>query len=163
MRYLLIDRILHLKKNASIRALKNVALGEDVYADHFFGFPVMPGAMQIEAFAQAGTALMEVWTGHTKKALLLLVENVKFRGLLRPGDQLLIDMQVLSADSTSAKLDGTIHVGDKLVSTGRIVLGLGDPERYYPRLTRHMIESVYEIWLEDAELEGFDAVEEGTS
>ncbi len=128
-----------------------------MYADHFFGFPVMPGALQIEAFAQAGTALLEVSSGHTRKALLLMVESAKFRGIVRPGDQLTVHLDVLSSDTVSAKLDGSIHVGDTLVATARIVLALGDPETYYPRLTRHMIESVYEIWLHDAVLEGFDA------
>ena len=156
----MIDRILRLRKDISITALKNVALGEDVYADHFFGYPVMPGAMQIEAFAQAGTALLEVSSGHKKKALLLMVENAKFRGIVRPGDQLTITMTVLSSDSVSAKLDGTIHSDGKLVATSRIVLALSDPEIYYPRLTRHLVESIYDIWLRDAVLEGFDSGEE---
>jgi len=117
----------------------------------------MPGALQIEAFAQAGTALLEVSSGHTKKALLLMVENAKFRGLVKPGDQLTIAMTVLSSDAQSAKLDGTIHSNGKLVATSRIVLALSDPEIYYPKLTRHLIESIYEIWLKDAVLEGFES------
>ena len=156
MRYLLLDRIVRLRKDTSITAIKNVTLGEDVYADHFFGFPVMPGALQIEAFAQAGTALMEVSTAHRRKAFLLMVEQAKFRGMVRPGDQLTIEMTVLSADSSAVRLDGSIHAGGTLVTTGRIVLGLGDPDVYYPRLTRHMIVSIYGIWLDGAVLEGFD-------
>ena len=160
MRYLLLDRILHVKKDSSITALKNVALAEDVFGDHFFGYPVMPGAMLIDAFAQAGTALVEISSGHRSKALLLMVEQAKFRGLVRPGDQLRIQMDMLSSDSASARLDGSIHAGEKLVASARIVLGIGDPETFYPRLTRHLIESIYEVWLQDATLEGFDAVEE---
>ncbi len=156
IRYLLLDRILNLRKDRSITALKNVALGEDVYADHFFGYPVMPGALQIEAFAQAGTALLEVSSGHTKKALLLMVENAKFRGVVRPGDQLTISMDVLSSDSRSAKMEGTIRTAEQLVATARIVFALEDPERYYPRPSRHMIEAIYGIWLDGAVLEGFD-------
>lgn len=138
-----------------------MALGEDVYADHFFGFPVMPGALQVEAFAQAGTALVEVSTAHHRKAFLLMVEQTKFRGMVRPGDQLTIEMTVLSADNTAVRLEGTIHAGERLVTTGRIVLGLGDPDQYYPRLTRHMIESIYNIWLDGAVLEGFDGEDGG--
>ncbi len=52
MRYLLIDRVLRLERNKSVLAIKNVTLSEDVYADHFPGFPVMPGALMIEAAAQ---------------------------------------------------------------------------------------------------------------
>jgi FabA-like domain len=60
MRYLFLDRILHLERNKQIAAIKNVTLSEDVYADHFFGSPITPGALLIECLAQAGTTLLEV-------------------------------------------------------------------------------------------------------
>jgi 3-hydroxyacyl-[acyl-carrier-protein] dehydratase len=67
MRYLLLDRIVRLERNKEIQAIKNVTLSEDVYTEHFFGFPVMPGALQIECLAQAGTALLEVSESYQKQ------------------------------------------------------------------------------------------------
>ena len=58
MRYLLIDHIERLECNKEIVAIKNVALSEDVYSDHFFGAPVMPGAFLIESLAQYSALLV---------------------------------------------------------------------------------------------------------
>lgn len=90
MRYLLIDKIKIMECNKKITAVKNVALSEDVFFDHFAGYPVMPGALQIEAVAQAATALPEVSSDFKSKALLNIVDKAKFRRLVKPGDQLLI-------------------------------------------------------------------------
>ena len=84
MRYLLIDKIKQLELNKQITAIKNVALSEDVFTDHFIGYPVMPGALQIEAVAQAATALLEVSANFKVKAILTIVEKVKFRELVKP-------------------------------------------------------------------------------
>ncbi len=85
MRYLLIDRIQQVEFEKQLLAIKNVALSEDVYSEHFFGFPVMPGALLIECLAQAGTALLEISSDFKKKALLVMVEHAKFRRFVHPG------------------------------------------------------------------------------
>jgi 3-hydroxyacyl-[acyl-carrier-protein] dehydratase len=157
MRYLFIDRILRLRKDHSISTLKNAALSEDVYNDHFFGFPVMPGALQIEAMAQAGTALLEVSSGFTKKALLIMVEQAKFRAIVRPGDQLTIAMTVLASEAEMAQMDGTISVGERVVTNARLTFTVKDDAVYYPRTLRHLVQSIYDVWLQDAVLENFDA------
>ena len=79
MRYLFIDRIKTIECNKSITAIKNVALSEDVFIDHFIGYPVMPGALQIETVAQAATALLEVSANFkikSKRARLINVTEV---------------------------------------------------------------------------------------
>jgi enoyl-[acyl-carrier protein] reductase III len=83
MRYLLIDRIVRLEFNQQMLAIKNVALSEDVYSEHFVGFPVMPGALLIEALAQAGTALLEVSANLKKKETLTALVTGGSRGIGR--------------------------------------------------------------------------------
>ncbi|MEE8113620.1 MAG: 3-hydroxyacyl-ACP dehydratase FabZ family protein [Nitrososphaerales archaeon] len=156
MRYLLIDRIQRLEFNKRILAIKNVALSEDIYSDHFFGFPVMPGALLIESVAQAGTALLEVSANYKKKALLIIVEQAKFRSLVHPGDQLSIVANMLSFDNHSAQMDGTVHVAERLVMNARVTFALKDAEKFYPPKTRHLMETIYDIWLRDTQLIGFD-------
>ncbi|MEZ4821440.1 MAG: hypothetical protein R2942_03125 [Ignavibacteria bacterium] len=90
MRYLFIDKIKSIECNKSITAIKNVSLSEDVFTDHFMGYPVMPGALQIETVAQVATALLEVSSDFSFKAILSIVEKIKFRKLIRPGDQLIV-------------------------------------------------------------------------
>ena len=80
MRYLFIDKIKSIECNKSITAIKNVSLSEDVFTDHFMGYPVMPGALQIETVAQVATALLEVSSDFSFKAILSIVEKIKSKG-----------------------------------------------------------------------------------
>ncbi len=154
MRYLLIDRIERLEISRQITAIKNAALSEDIYTEHFLGFPVMPGALQIEALAQGGTALLEVSTDFKKKALLIMVDQAKFRDIVRPGDQLIITMHVVSSDADFAKLSGKIHVKDKLVMSAKLTFAMKQAETFYPRKLIHVVEAAYDVWLRDAEIIG---------
>ena len=149
MRYLLIDRIEYLEVNKFIRAIKNVALSEDVFHDHFFGYPVMPGALLIESLAQAGTALLEYSTKFKKKALLVMVDQAKFRKMVRPGDQLSVSGTIVSINQRSAQMDGEIRITDNLVMNARLTFALDDADRFYPIKTRRLMETIYDVWLED--------------
>ena len=154
MRYLLIDRIERLEYNREIVAIKNVTLSEDIYADHFFGFPVMPGAMLIESLAQAGTALLEVSTDFEKKALLIMVERAKFRCLVRPGDQLFVTATISSLEEDHARMDGKIHTSDRLVMDAQVTFGLKDSSEFYTPKVKFLIEAHYDVWLKGATLVG---------
>lgn len=161
MRYLLVDRIVRLEANKSIRAIKNVTLSEDVYNEHFLGFPVMPGALQIEVLAQAATALLEVSTGFKKKAFPIMVSHAKFRTLVHPGDQLAISADVLSNDGDVVQVEGSIQVATKLVMDAKLVLALRDADTFYPPKTRHLVDALYDVLLRDAELIGVPTKEAG--
>ncbi len=154
MRYLFIDRILRLEANKQIIAIKNVALSDDVFLEHFVGYPVMPGALLIESLAQAGTALLEVSTNFKKKALPIMIDQAKFRALVRPGDQLKITATIVSLDQASAQMDGTIHVAERLVANAKLTFALKEADEFYPPKTRFWVEAVYDFWLKDAELIG---------
>lgn len=150
MRYFLIDKIDTITPGKSITATKTVSLSEDIFADHFIGAPVLPGALMIEAMAQAGTALLEISSSHTKKALLVLVQNTKFRKVVRPGVILTLHMRVVSSDASSALCDGTIMLGDEVCAEGSLAFSLQDAAAYYPQKTRHLVEALYDTWLRDA-------------
>lgn len=155
MRYLLIDRIRQLENNKRILSIKNVALSEDVFSYHFFGAPVMPGALLIESLAQAGTALLEVSSNFEKKAILIMVKHAKFRSLVRPGDQLSVEANMTSFDGELAQMEGVIHVSDRLVMDASVVFTLKDAAEFYAPTTKHLVEAGYDFWLKDAELIGF--------
>jgi 3-hydroxyacyl-[acyl-carrier-protein] dehydratase len=152
MRYLLIDRILRVEINHRLLAIKNVALSEDVYIEHFFGFPVMPGALLIESLAQAGTALLEVSNDFKKKALLVMVDQAKFRALVRPGDQLHVAVSMLSFDKNSAQMEGNIHVAERLVMNAHLTFALKEAEEFYTPAAKALVDSLYRAWLRDAEM-----------
>lgn len=164
MRYVLIDRIERLEIGKHIVAIKNVTLSEDVFTEHFVGYPVMPGALLIESLAQAGTALLEVSDGMagkehatvpaniTKKALLIMVLRAKFKALVRPGDQLRIGVTLLSRDNDTAETDGTIRSGERLVAEAKLVFAVQDVAKFYPEHIKQLVETGYDVLLRDAEI-----------
>jgi 3-hydroxyacyl-[acyl-carrier-protein] dehydratase len=156
LRYFLIDRVTYLERDRLLKAIKNVSLSEDVFSDHFFGNPVFPGALQIESLAQAGTILLEVSAGFRSKAILAMVENAKFRRLVRPGDCLTIEARVISRDTNIVQIDGKISIDEKLAANGRLTFGLQPIDEFYRPEVRNMTRLMYESFLRDAELVGVE-------
>jgi 3-hydroxyacyl-[acyl-carrier-protein] dehydratase len=152
MRYLLIDRITRIVYNKELTAIKCVTVAEDYFFEHFAGYPVMPGALQIESAAQAATALLEVSNDFTKKAFLLMVEKIKFRRIVHPGEMLMVNVKIKSLKSDSALIEAEITSGGKRVMGGEMIFGLGDIDKFYPIKTRHLIDAFYDYWLKDAEI-----------
>ena len=59
MRFFLIDKITDWRVGTNAKAIKNVALSEDFFDDHFPRRPVMPGVLIIEGIAQLSGLLLE--------------------------------------------------------------------------------------------------------
>lgn len=154
MRFLFIDRIVSLTAHRDVVALKNVALSDEVFRDHFPGCPVMPASLLIESLHQAATVLLEVSSTFSRKALPVMLDRTKFRALVQPGDQLRIQVTLLSLETDSARLDGTIHVGDRLVASAGLTFSLQDADTFYPPHARAWVQSTYAYWLREATLSG---------
>jgi 3-hydroxyacyl-[acyl-carrier-protein] dehydratase len=95
--FLLIDRVLELELGKRVRVLKNVTFNEPFFTGHFPGKPVMPGVLMIEALAQAAAIL--AYTSQPKSAdgkqqivYLAGVDNARFKRIVIPGDQLILDV-----------------------------------------------------------------------
>jgi 3-hydroxyacyl-[acyl-carrier-protein] dehydratase len=103
--FLLIDRILELEEGRKVVAVKNVSVNEDFFAGHFPGNPVMPGALIIEAMAQASIALFHSAQGQTvenEKVYLLGTVKARFLNPVFPGDQLRITVEPVKIISSGA-------------------------------------------------------------
>jgi 3-hydroxyacyl-[acyl-carrier-protein] dehydratase len=155
MRFILIDKILKIERDKQITALKNITLSEEVFRDHFAGYPVMPGTLLIESVAQAATALLEVSADYRMKAILTIVEKAKFRELIKPGNTLVIKAEIVSMQNESALLEGYIFLNEKLVMDCKLVFVLKPADIFYPPKVKVFIESIYDYWLEETEFIGF--------
>ncbi len=123
MRFTLIDRIVQLQPSSNIAAVKNLSLAEEYLADHFPGFPVMPGVLMLEAMTQAGAWLVRSTDDFAQSTVLLKeARNVKYASFVSPGETLLITADILDhgEHETKIKAQGTVN-GDVVVSA-RLVL-----------------------------------------
>lgn len=124
--FLLIDRVVEIKKLERIVAIKNVTINEPFFEGHFPNFPIMPGVLIVEAMAQAGGVLLlpEVPDRDHKLMVFTGIERAKFRKPVTPGDQLRIEVTVTNWRTIAVKLDGKAYVGDKLVCEATISCAL---------------------------------------
>jgi 3-hydroxyacyl-[acyl-carrier-protein] dehydratase len=133
--FLLIDRVLELKRKESIVAIKNVTINEPFFNGHFPGLPIMPGVLIVEAIAQAGGALLltEVEDRTDKVMVFTGIERAKFRRPVSPGDQLRIEVEVKGWRAVprmiAAKMHGNAYVAGKRVAEATVSCQLIDSSR----------------------------------
>lgn len=126
MRFTLIDRIIELEPGVRIEAVKNLSLAEEYLADHFPGFPVMPGVLMLEAMTQASAWLVRAGEDFAHSIVVLKeARNVKYANFVEPGDALRITAEILDQDERTTKLKASGSVGGATNVSARLVL-----ERY---------------------------------
>jgi len=116
--FILVDRILEFDRGKTITALKNVTMGEPYFQGHFPGEPVMPGVLILEGMAQAGAVLAYMSTDSIDGKLVFFagLDNVRFRKVVQPGDQLIFKMELTRQKSKVTKMKGKAYVDDVLVT-----------------------------------------------
>ena len=86
--FLLIDRVVNIRKDYSGVGIKNVTINEPAFLGHFPDRPVFPGVLMIEGMAQTAGVLCIASgiVGKVKSVYFLTIDNAKFRGPVGPGD-----------------------------------------------------------------------------
>lgn len=121
---LLIDRIMDISEDGKhITGLKNVSANEQFFQGHFPGAPVMPGVLIVEAMAQCAAVLFVREIPDRDKKLFLFggVDKARFRRPVVPGDQLIIDCEVLQRRASTVKVRGTAKVNDVVVAEAELL------------------------------------------
>lgn len=107
MRFHLVDRILEVQPGKSLRAVKNLTLGEEYLADHFPTFPVMPGVLMLQALVEAGAWLLRATDDFSHSVIVLReARGVKYGSFMEPGRQMTITMELIAHDNGTATLKG---------------------------------------------------------
>ena len=123
----MIDRILDIEKGKRAAALKNVSIDEPYFLGHFAKKPILPGVLILEAMAQTGGLAFESSFEKGEKGIpaLASVEEFRVKKRVIPGDQLIIEAEVLRIFSNLAKVKVLARVGEETVAEGMLVLAKG--------------------------------------
>ena len=109
MRWIWIDRFLKFERAKSARAIKNLSLAEDYFADHFPGYPVMPGSLILEGLAQTGGILVGEANDFKEKVVLAKITSAKFHREAIAGETLLYDVELLTLRPEGASVIGKVY------------------------------------------------------
>jgi len=120
---LMVDRVVDGVRRQWVKAIKNVAINEPYFQGHFPTRPVMPGVMIIETMAQvSGILVMLERKDDQQNFLLAGCQNVRFKRVVEPGDQLLVKSVLMQQRSTLWRFDVRCEVADQVVSTGELLI-----------------------------------------
>ncbi|MCH7905599.1 MAG: 3-hydroxyacyl-ACP dehydratase FabZ [Armatimonadetes bacterium] len=115
---LLVDRILECDAGKSCRGLKNVTINEAFFQGHYPDQPIMPGVLILEAMAQAGAVIL--LSEDKYKGLMPVIgaiDDVKYRKPVVPGDQLILDVELLWVRQNIGRIKAEASVDDELVAS----------------------------------------------
>lgn len=126
--FLMVDAILEMEQFKRIVGVKNVSINEGFFQGHFPGKPIMPGVLIIEAMAQTGGLLLlkEVPERDTKLLYFVAVDEARFRRPVVPGDQLRIEVEVISWRANFCKLRGMASVDGVLAAEATLMCKMVD-------------------------------------
>ena len=121
---LMVDKVVECDDKERIVGVKNISFNEPFFLGHFPGDPIMPGVLQLEAMAQVGGILMNRLSKREKEiAYFLAVDNARFRRIVRPGDQLQIEVIFQRARLGMARMHGKTSVDGEVAAEADIMFG----------------------------------------
>jgi 3-hydroxymyristoyl/3-hydroxydecanoyl-(acyl carrier protein) dehydratase len=132
MRFLLVDRITGLESGKHAEGVKNVTLSEDFFTHHFPFHPIMPGALITECLVQLADWLIREDSDFKSIATPASFDSLKFYRLVRPGDQLKLDVKVVSREGDHCELRGEVQCANERVAIGRFTMTLRPAGDFQP-------------------------------
>jgi len=134
MRWAWIDRFVDFKRGQSARAIKNLSLAEDYFADHYPGYPVMPAALMIEGLAQTGGLLVGEADDFRDNVVLAKIPVARFHRDVLAGEQLQYDVEMLTNRPEGASVKGRILVDEDVI---------GEAEIFFAKLSAARTQEVF--------------------
>jgi 3-hydroxyacyl-[acyl-carrier-protein] dehydratase len=125
--FLLLDELTELEPGARVVARKLVREDEWYLSGHFPGNPIMPGVLMVEAMAQCGAvAVLSEEENRGKLALFAGIDDVRFKRLVRPGDELELVCELERLRGPVGRGKARASVGGELAVRGTLLFALTD-------------------------------------
>lgn len=122
--FVMVDRIVELEVGKYIVGLKNVTINEPFFQGHFPGEPIMPGVLVLEGMAQVGALLAYKSIPEAIGSKLVYfagLDGVRFRKVVRPGDQVIFRLEIIKLKSKLSKMVGKALVDGQLVAEAELM------------------------------------------
>jgi 3-hydroxyacyl-[acyl-carrier-protein] dehydratase len=121
-----VDAVDECEPSVRVRARYRVTGDEAFLAGHFPGNPILPGVIQLEALAQtAALALATDPRYEGKLALFGGVEKVRWRRVVQPGDELVLEAHVERLSARGGWATGRATVDGDTSCEARLFFALG--------------------------------------
>lgn len=150
MRWIWIDNFLEFNPGKSARAVKNLSLAEDYFADHFPGYPVMPVSLMLEGLAQTGGILVGEANDFQEKVVLAKITKAHFHEEALAGQQLYYDAEILHLRSEGASIHGRVSARNPIAqfqkdseSTQGGEKLLGEAEIFFAHLDKSRSQQIF--------------------
>jgi 3-hydroxyacyl-[acyl-carrier-protein] dehydratase len=119
--FLFLDEVTELEPGKRVVARKQVRPDEWFFPGHFPDRPIMPGVIMVEALAQAGAvAVLSLDENRGKLALFAGIDDVRFKRIVEPGDELTLTCEVETVRGPIGKGRVEARVGDELAVRGTL-------------------------------------------
>lgn len=123
--FLLVDEIEEVEPGLKIRGIKYVREDEYYFKGHFPSNPIMPGVLIIESIAQVGAVSLLMMPQNKGKLVLFAgIDKTRFKRIVRPGDKLVIEVEMEGFKRNIGKAIGTAKVDGELVCRTEIMFAL---------------------------------------
>ena len=127
---LLVDRIVSVADDGkSCRGLKNVTINEPFFQGHYPGKPIMPGVLILESMAQVGAALFLSKPEYNGKIPLIgALDEIKFKRMVVPGDQLIMDVEIIWIRGPIGRMRGVATVDGEIAASMQMTFKWADKD-----------------------------------
>ena len=153
MRFYMVDRIEEIKYGEHIIGVKCISMSDDVFNEHFPGYPIFPGSLLMEGMAQLAGSLFELTMMHRNekvlRCVLSMVNRMKFRSLVVPGDKVILKAMAASVHSDCALVKVRATVDDRVCAEGELTFTFHDVENPLVEAER---ENLYRSYMRHAKV-----------